>query len=244
MSHRCRLLYITGSHTTSFHITSSPPSIAFREGTGAERDEDPQLQAPSPFGGRSALQMGKVPLVLGGLHAWPTTCCPRNDSSREADDLGQATHEVLWGLSSADTWYLVIQLITALLLLRGKTETQERRRKWGTEGMWPYDGRAHRECPGLPLATRNQLVRWCLEKATASREKTAENRGEELGRHTFTLRDKELFLMFYKNPTSQQKPTNCQYSHATHRPESLLPYDSPSDVWVGQTYAHISTPSM
>lgn len=50
----------------------------------------------------------------------------------------------LWGLSSADTWYLVIQLITALLLLRGKTETQEKRRKWGTEGMWPYDGRAHR----------------------------------------------------------------------------------------------------
>lgn len=148
----------------------------------------------------------------------------------------------LVGLPSADTWYLIIQLVTAPLLLRGKTETQERRHKWGTEGMWPYDDRTHRECSGLPLAACNQLVWWCLEKTTASCEKTAGHRGKELGKHRFTLRDEQLFLMFCKNPTSQQKRTNCQYSQATHRPESLLLYNIPSDMQVGQTYAHISTP--
>lgn len=48
--------------------------------------------------------------------------------------------------------------------------------------------------------------------------------------------------MFYKNPMSQQKLTNCQYSQSSYRPESLLPYDSPSDVRVGQTYGHIFYP--
>lgn len=70
--------------------------------------------------------------------------------------------------------------------LRGKTETQQRRRKWGTEGTWPYDVRAHRECSGLPLAACHQLVWWCLENATASQEKTAGNREKELGKHRFT----------------------------------------------------------
>lgn len=63
---------------------------------------------------------------------------------------------------------------------------------------------------GFPwnVAIFNQLVRWCLEKVTAGSETTAGNGGKELGQHRFTLRDKWLFLMFCKNPTSQQKPAN------------------------------------
>lgn len=53
----------------------------------------------------------------------------------------------------------LLRLGAALLLLRGKTEPQERRHKWGTEGVWPHDDEVHRERSGLPLAACDHLER-------------------------------------------------------------------------------------
>lgn len=202
LSHQCCLLHIAGSHTTSSHITSSPPSTTLHEGTGAKRDEDPNSMLLLLLEADPLCRQARSHLFLGGfmpgqLPAAPGMTAAGKQTTWDRPATAPATcGGTLVGLPSADTWYLVIQLVTAPLLLRGKTETQERRHKWGTKGMWPYDGRTHRECSGLPLAACNQLVWWCLEKATASCEKTAGNRGKEMGKHRFTLRDEQLFLMF------------------------------------------------
>lgn len=179
----------------------------------------PKLHTPSPFQGRYSLQMSKAPLVPRGLHGWQSMCCPRNDSSREAKDLGQssvpATHEGY--LSSTLHRYLVSCNTAGNSPTLGKREGSHRR--GDTSGELRVCGLMMEEHTGSAQAFPLPYAMNCHGGAGRKpllAKKTAGNRGKELGKYRFTLRDKRLFLMFYQNPTSQQKPTNCQYSQATY----------------------------
>lgn len=152
--------------------------------------------------------MSMVPLVRGGLHAWPSMCCPRNDSSREAEDLGQSSAPATHGgnLGSALYRYLVSCNTAGNSPTFAKREGSHRRGDTSGElrvcGLTMVEHTGSAQAFPLPYAMSCYGGAW---REPLLAEKTAGNRGKELGKYRFTLRDKHLFPNVLSKPNIPKK---------------------------------------